>query len=90
MGPVFGWDSIGQIRFKYLNDGPRFLSKLLTLSRQFQAQRPAIAGQPTHKSPRFQSGGDGRHIGALNIQHPPERTLGNARIFRHNLKNSGF
>lgn len=90
MGPVFNRDPIGQIRFKSINDCARLFGQLLPLRRQFQPQRPTIAGQPTHKSPRFQSCGDWRHIGPLNIEHPPERALGNSGIFSDNLKDRGF
>jgi len=90
MGAVLCWNSVGQIGFKSVNYGARLFGKLMAFFRQFQRQRPPITGQTAHKPPRFQSGGDRRHIGALNIQHAPERTLGNTGVSCHNLKNCCF
>ncbi len=90
MGPVFSGDPIGQIRFKCINNCARLFRKQMAFVSQLQTQRPTITRQTTHESPRFQSGGDRSHIGPLNIQHPPERALGNSGIFSHNLKDRGF
>ncbi len=90
MGPMFGGNSVGQFCFKCVDDSLRLLSKLFTFRRQLQPQRATVTGQPAHEPARFKPCGDRSHIGALNIKHPPKRTLGYTWIFCHNLKNSGF
>lgn len=90
MGPVFSGDPIGQIRFKCINDCARLFGQQMAFFRQLQPQRTPVARQASHEPARFQSCGDWRHIGPLNIQHPPERALGNSWIFSDNLKDRGF